>query len=110
MCSVTKGQPMNYEPYYSIYGTNNAGTCVLPCPFCGNPVDVEDSDTLYPSGSGWKFNDELQLRTYHGFREVPPEQWCYVLSCSTHNGGCGAAMYGDSKAETIASWNKRINV
>ena len=81
----------------------------LPCPFCGMAVDLEDHDTLYPSGCGWKFDESLQMRTYHGCHEVPHEQWCYGMHCPTNAGGCGAEMHGDSRAEALAKWNKRAN-
>jgi hypothetical protein len=74
------------------------------CPFCGKKVDLDDPDTLYPNGIGWKFNEELQCRTYHKFSEVPKEQWCYSLHCSV---GCGVEMHGDTREEAIERWNKR---
>ena len=77
----------------------------LPCPFCGKLADLEDYDTLYPSGTGWK--DEGGLRSYHSFRDVPKEQWCWGMHCPTPAGGCGAEIHGDSKAEALAKWNKR---
>jgi hypothetical protein len=79
----------------------------LPCPFCGKSVDLDDSDTLYPSGDGWKFDEDLQTRTYHRYNEVPREQWCYAIHCPIQAGGCGAEMPGDSKEEVLAKWNKR---
>lgn len=79
------------------------------CPFCGKAVDLEDPDTLYPSGTGWLYNESLGCRTYHSYREVPKEQWCWTMHCPVTSGGCGAEMPGDSKAEVIAAWNKRHN-
>jgi len=79
-----------------------------PCPFCGKPVDMEDADTLYPSGTGWKFDEDLQMRTYHRLREVPPEQWCYGIHCSESSGGCGAEIHGDSKDAALAKWSMRV--
>ena len=35
-----------------------------PCPFCGHEVDLEDEDTLYPAGIGWKDNKMNQLFLY----------------------------------------------
>ena len=81
--------------------------CALPCPFCGMEVDLEDHDTLYPSGTGWLFDEELQMRTYHRPTQVPNEQWCWGMHCSTCAGGCGAEIHGDSKAEALAKWNRR---
>jgi len=100
---------MNHETLPA-QGPVDVNVSPLPCPFCGMAVDLEDPDTLYPSGTGWKFNEELQMRTYHSFREVPPEQWCYGLHCSVQAGGCGAEMHGDTKSDTLAAWNKRANV
>lgn len=28
-----------------------------PCPFCGHAVYLDDADTLYPNGTGWRDND-----------------------------------------------------
>lgn len=78
------------------------------CPFCGMAVDLDDEDTLYPSGTGWKFDEELGMRTYHRFSEVPKEQWCYTLHCVVHYGGCGAEMHADSRQEAIDQWNRRV--
>ena len=78
-----------------------------PCPFCGKKVDMEDHDTLYPSGSGWKDNEELQIRTYHRAFEVPKEQWCWAMHCPMQSGGCGAEMHGDSREEVLEKWNRR---
>lgn len=75
---------------------------MLPCPFCGKQVDLTDEDTLYPSGDGWLWDEFLECKTYHSLRDVPQEQWCYLLHCS-----CGVTMYGDSKQETIENWNRR---
>lgn len=79
-----------------------------PCPFCGNEVDLEDDDTLHPSGVGWKPRGDIG-RSYHSFREVPLEQWCYTMHCPTTSGGCGAEISGDSRQEAIDKWNKRFN-
>lgn len=76
-----------------------------PCPFCGKVVDLDDPDTLYPSGTGWK--QESDLRTYHSFRDVPEEQRCWGMHCPTPSGGCGAEMYGDSREEALAKWSRR---
>lgn len=74
-----------------------------PCPFCGKEVDLNDPDVFYPSGVGWKYNATLKTRTYHSHRDVPKEQWCWVLNCS-----CGAELYGDSEQEVKDKWNRRI--
>ncbi len=88
-------------------GPHDASVRPLPCPFCGKAVDLEDHDTLYPSGTGWK--DQGDLRTYHSHREVPKEQWCWGMHCTECSGGCGAKITGDSRQEALAKWNKRAN-
>ncbi len=80
---------------------------IEPCPFCGMKVDLEDPDTLYPNGIGWKDREE-GFRSYHSFREVPPEQWCYSIHCVENAGGCGVEMSGDTKEEAIEKWNRRV--
>jgi len=40
-----------------------------PYPFCGKEVDLYDHDTLYPSGTLWRFDNELLMRTYHKFKD-----------------------------------------
>jgi hypothetical protein len=78
-----------------------------PCPFCGHEVDLEDSDTLYPNGSGWR-DRENDMREYYSFRKVPKEQWCYSMHCPTTAGGCGVEMSADSRQEAIDKWNQRV--
>lgn len=82
----------------------------LPCPFCGMEVDLENPDVLYPSGVAWKYDAELDMRTYHNFREVPKEQWCYSIHCPTSSGGCGAEIDGDNREETLRKWNTRAKI
>jgi len=81
----------------------------LACPFCGKPVDLEDNDTLYPSGTGWIFDEEIQMRTYHRYTKTPKEQWCYTMHCPVQAGGCGAEMHGDTRGDALSKWNKRPN-
>lgn len=78
-----------------------------PCPFCGKKVDLNDEDTLYPNGIGWKVR-ENGWKSYHSFKEVPKEQWCWSMHCPTTSGGCGVEMSGDTKDEAIEKWNKRV--
>jgi hypothetical protein len=95
-------EPTTYQDITELDGIH------LPCPFCGKPVDLEDNDTLYPSGTGWLLNEELQMRTYHSYTETPQEQWCYSMHCPEQAGGCGAEMHGDTRDEALAKWNKRV--
>ena len=93
-------------------GPVDANVSPLPCPFCGKPMhDNGDmgEDTLYPTGIGWKFDEEIGMRSYHRSYEVPEDQRCWGLHCATTYGGCGAEMHGDSKEEAIARWNQRAN-
>lgn len=82
-------------------------TELLPCPFCGMPVDIEDDDTLHPTGIGWRDDKCIGFRTYHSYRETPKKQWCWGMHCPTTSGGCGAEIHADSKDEVIAKWNTR---
>jgi hypothetical protein len=85
-----------------------------PCPFCGRAVDMEDEDTLYPTGTGWvEFdNGGMILRSYRSIRDpsvnIPKEQWCYSMHCPVPAGGCDAEMPGDTKQEAIDKWNRRF--
>ena len=72
-----------------------------PCPFCGTTPDLNDPDTLYPSGVGWKqVDDHVE---YCSALEVSPDQWCYSLHCT-----CGAEMSADSPEDCIIKWNTRV--
>lgn len=87
---------------------------ILPCPFCGKKVDLEDPDTLYPSGIFWRDGavpDMPQLRTYHGRRDRQEgDGTCYGMHCPTPAGGCGAEIMGDSREEVVEAWNRRVPV
>ena len=77
-----------------------------PCPFCGSGLDVDDSDTLHPSGTAWLEVEGLLCRRYVSYKESP--NWCYEVHCCTHYGGCGASIAGDSRDEAIRLWNRRV--
>lgn len=78
-----------------------------PCPFCGHKVDLEDADTLYPTGTGWR-EEHDGFRSYHSFRDVPREQWCWAMHCPETAGGCGAQIDADSKDEALEKWERRV--
>jgi hypothetical protein len=92
--------------YQEACGFCKMNIVMKPCPFCGKDVDLDNGDTIYPNGVGWI--DKPYGRSYHPFREVPKEQWCYSMHCPTTSGGCGAEMSGDTKNEAIMKWNNRI--
>ena len=76
------------------------------CPFCGHIVDMDNPDTLYPNGTGWEIRPN-GMTSYHSFRDVPKEQWCYSIHCPTTAGGCGVEISGNSVQECIDKWNRR---
>lgn len=78
-----------------------------PCPFCGKKINLEDHDTFYPTGIGWK-DIGGGFRSYHSVEEVPSEQWCYKIVCAVTSGGCDAEISGDSKNDVIQKWNRRV--
>jgi hypothetical protein len=69
-------------------------------------LTYDEPGVFHLSGTGWKDNNG-RFRSYHRFREVPSEQWCYEVNCDTTIGGCGASISGDSKLEAIDAWNRR---
>jgi len=80
-----------------------------PCPFCGKAVDLDDPDTLYPTGTCWRFDEELEMRTYHGMnKKQPGDGMCYKMHCPVCAGGCGAEIHGDTREEALALWNRRV--
>ena len=81
---------------------------LLACPFCGKHADMDDPDTLHPTGTGWA-DDIDAFRVYVSYRKVPQDQWCWGVHCPTSAGGCGAEITGDSRDEAIAKWNRRAN-
>lgn len=80
------------------------------CPFCGKVPDLDEPDTLYPTGIVWKYNKEFDRISYHTRREMPDyDGQCYSLNCPTHLGGCGAEIHGDSIEEVKERWERRVN-
>lgn len=81
---------------------------VPPCPFCGKAVNLDDDDTLYPTGSYWRDDAEIGMRTYHpARRRLETDGACWGMHCPTTAGGCGAEIHGDSKEEVLAAWSRR---
>lgn len=86
---------------------------VLPCPFCGRKVEMDDPDTLYPAGVYWRELDDavfspLGAKHYVSARQRKPgDQPCFTMHCPVSAGGCGAEITGDSKEDAIAAWNRR---
>ena len=78
---------------------------IKPCPFCGAVLNIEDGDTLYPTGFGWKIIEGTDFLSYHRLSEVPREQWCWGMHCPN----CSAEVNGDSEQEAIDNWNKRVD-
>jgi len=68
--------------------------------------ESDDGDTLYPNGTGWKLRDD-GFTSFHSFRDVPREQWCWSIHCNTLAGGCGVEMSGNSREEALTKWNTR---
>lgn len=81
-------------------------TTVPPCPFCGREVDLNDPDTLYPTGIVWSETDDGRWYQYRGESGIYSGA-CYVLTCDESAGGCSAEIYGDSREEVIAKWSRR---
>lgn len=79
---------------------------LLPCPFCGRAVDPECHDTLYPSGAYWREENGFKRYIRHRDSKVG-DGVCWAMHCPTTGGGCGVEMTGDSRAETVAKWNRR---
>lgn len=78
-----------------------------PCPFCGHQLDVEDGDTLYPSGLYWRVTDDITH--YIRLKERQEgDQPCWKIVCNTSAGGCDVEMHADTEEELIEKWNRRV--
>lgn len=76
------------------------------CPFCGHQLDIDDGDTLYPSGIYWRITDGMKHYIRFKERQEGDEQ-CWQLLCNEVSGGCGVELHGDSPEECITKWNTR---
>lgn len=77
-----------------------------PCPFCGKPLDLDDPDTLYPSGIYWGNCDGY--RVYRRMKDrLPTDLPCWEINCAETSGGCGVEINADSREEALAKWNTR---
>lgn len=78
------------------------------CPFCGMSPDLDEPDTLHPSGIYWRVTDGI--KHYIRFKDRQyGDQTCYVFNCVETSGGCGVEIHGDTKEECLTKWNTRIN-
>jgi len=79
---------------------------LMDCPFCGHTPNLEDPDTLYPSGIVWRDHKEDGIRSYHTFNERQAgDGKCWTMHCTR----CPAEVSGDNREETIKAWNRRPN-
>jgi hypothetical protein len=85
---------------------------LLPCPFCGRRPSTDLIDTLYPVATEW-YETGGGYRGYTGRKQAATKAqgraWgnCWQMCCSPSEGGCGVEVYGDSREEAIAAWNRR---
>lgn len=77
----------------------------LPCPFCGNEIDLEDEDTLHITGA-WK-TVHNHFRAYLRPQDPTAEGYVYGIHCNVIYGGCGASINEDSVWEVVKAWNTR---
>jgi len=76
----------------------------LPCPFCGKRPDMDDLDTIYPTGK-WRHHDSYKV--YLSFDNEAFDGYVFKMHCPENSGGCGAEISGDSKEEALMKWNMR---
>lgn len=80
-----------------------------PCPFCGRKLDINNEDTVYPTGIYWRYSEEIGCHHYVSFNErLPDDNPCYKVTCPSIYGGCDAQVTGDSEQEAIDKWNRRV--
>lgn len=79
---------------------------MLSCPFCKHEVDLNDPDTLYPTGMYWR--EEDGLRQYVGHRsKIDGDRPMWSMHCNETSGGCGCEITAHSKDEAKLKWNTR---
>lgn len=78
-----------------------------PCPFCGKAMDIDDPDTIYPSGFWASVPGEDYRHYFNDPSRCTPEGTTYNVVCQTSAGGCSASIDGDSYKEAINNWNTR---
>lgn len=102
---------MNEQKHDDARGASHsdAGLEALPCPFCGRASDIQDDETLYPTGGWWRHAED-GLRHYVRHRERKPgDGMVWGMHCPEVYGGCGAEVDGDTKDEALAKWNRRAS-
>ena len=73
------------------------------CPQCGDALDVDDPDTLYPNGLAWV--DTPAGRKYIRRHHVIDPNDCWHVVCPVHYGGCGLELHADTRDDAIKHWN-----
>lgn len=74
-----------------------------PCPWCGKEPDLDNPDTLHPSGTYWTDSEhgiEYRSRENRGLHDYQ----CYEINCIP----CGLTLEADSKDEVIEKWETRF--
>lgn len=75
---------------------------ILPCPFCGHKIDLED---IHRNGILWRDDPEVGRVYYLGKRTATAEGECWVIRCYSPH--CGVELSADSEEEVIERWNTR---
>jgi hypothetical protein len=69
---------------------------LLPCPFCGFQIDINDEDCLYPAS-----------RPEYDVITDSMKYGLYEINCYEIGGGCGISIISDSPDNCIKKWNTR---
>ena len=76
------------------------------CPFCSKTPDLDEPETVHPSGIYWRLTEFG--REYISRNAITRDCFpCWVFNCVESAGGCGAEISGDSKEEVLEKWNRR---